>query len=412
MSYAYGAYGPYAPYGAYGALSPYDVNALGLVQAYRAMGTKTDDAPGDRSASKENAAPTVVSSGSGSMNIDAIKKLIKENVDTLQQTCQGCPPEYKARFERVEKRLVDISNELKAGKLSPELVANLEKIVNDIQSLQTQSVTDYNNLKAHVDTSLEDAIKHLHDEAQTASRQLEYRLKLQNQQQNIEFRQERHASEQEFQQSIADILKRIGDIENDIFQAKESASSSEISQELLRRIELTVEGIQRTHGDIVETQNLLRTDLTGVETRLDDGGMQFKEEFKEELDRMRNEIDALKKDKYCNYLDLKKGDVSNFQREWYITNKISPDDPNLTNRLVEYYQRIIHRTIPSPVDLNDIFNVETIIQRRKQIDLFKTDVEISQITDGLIDGINYPCQLVQFLRHFTADGRLFIQQRN
>ena len=51
MSYAYGAYGPYAPYGAYGALSPYDVNALGLVQAYRAMGTKTESAPGDRSAS-------------------------------------------------------------------------------------------------------------------------------------------------------------------------------------------------------------------------------------------------------------------------------------------------------------------------------------------------------------------------
>jgi len=269
MSYAYAAYG-YNPYGAYGALSPYDVNALGLIQAYRALGTKADNAPEDRSGSKENAAPTVVSSGSGSMSINAIKKLIKENVDALQKTCQGCPPEYKGRFERVEKRLVEISNELKAGKLSPELVANIEKIVNDIQSLQNQAAADYNNLKTHVDATLDAALNHLHDEAQEVSRQLENRLKLQNLDQNVEFHQERHASEQKFQQSIADILKRIDDIDKFILQAKDP--SSEISQELIEKLEKIsndIQSLHASHNETVETQTRFEGDLGALRVNQD-----------------------------------------------------------------------------------------------------------------------------------------------
>jgi len=149
MSYAYGAYGPYAPYGAYGALSPYDVNALGLVQAYRAMGTK------DSKDSKENDAPKVVSNiPSAVMSPESIKALIKDNVNALQKTCQGCPPEYEGQFHAFEKRLAEISNKLEADRLPPQVIATLKTIVSDIQSLQRSrdSIVETQN---HIGDALE-----------------------------------------------------------------------------------------------------------------------------------------------------------------------------------------------------------------------------------------------------------------
>ena len=123
MSYAYGAYG-YNPYGAYGALSPYDVNALGLVQAYRALGTNGVKAV-------ENNAPKVVSTSISS---------IKENVDALHKTCQGCPPDYKSKFESVERQLADISKQLgefaNAGSNIPiDLVAEITSITDHLSEM-------------------------------------------------------------------------------------------------------------------------------------------------------------------------------------------------------------------------------------------------------------------------------------
>ena len=182
MSYAYGAYGPYVPYGAYGTMSPYDVNALGLIQAYRAMGTKEVNADAKEndgskgvstniSSIKENMHKTCqgcppdhkakfesverrladISTQLGGLpNSYSNINSIKQNVDALYKTCQGCPPDYKAKFESVERRLVDISTQLgglanTGSNIPPDLVAEIRSItdhLNDIASTQNRLGTD------------------------------------------------------------------------------------------------------------------------------------------------------------------------------------------------------------------------------------------------------------------------------
>jgi len=138
---------PYGPYGA--ALSPYDMNAINLVQAYRAMDIKDKQvAQKDPSESASN---------------DLITERIKSDIHTLQQICQGCPSdckEYRKKFENIEQRLDEIRLQSDSER-SHGLLHKIDNILNDIRALQTsytgilESQNLSNTMAGVVDTTRE-----------------------------------------------------------------------------------------------------------------------------------------------------------------------------------------------------------------------------------------------------------------